>query len=263
MLLDPGDGTANGGVIGRHTRGDETGNDGAESVDVVGAPTSKPRAIFFLVVEQPRDAALHRVAVLFTPREGFEDVSGDVGTGRVNEFAEVPERQLATERLNVVDVKGGPSTVSRLHALHPRESAAFGVRRRLGRATKGEDNLGCVVDVGIRVVLELEGPATRLKSRFTQRPVALDLDLLTEEVARRRAQHRVFWREAGVGERGHRESGVPDGRLAGFESSARLVFDGKAFESGDSCVHDGVIKRVALETQRDERVDPGRLNTTP
>jgi hypothetical protein len=68
---------------------------------------------------------------------------------------------------------------------------------------------------------------------------------------------------AGVGEGDDRERGVPHGRLAGLEPALVAVVDDEALEAGQPTGDDRVVERAPADGQRDEGVDPWRLDPAP
>src|ERR1035441_5690194 len=76
---------------------------------------------------------------------------------------------------------------------------------------------------------------------------------------------------AGPGARAHsgppqredRERRVPHRRHARLEAPATLVVERKASQPLDPTTHHRVVQRHALEVQRDERIDPRRLDAAP
>ena len=179
-------------------------------------------------------------------------MGGDVHARGVDELPEVAEGQLPTQRLGVVDVEGAPSPVTALHALDPGEPPLDGGGRVLIGSVEREHDLGGVVDVGVVVVGEFEGPAARGQRRPADGPVARDGDLLGEQVARRRDEHRVTRSETGVGEGGDGQGRVPDRGLASFEAPPPLVVDRESVKTRKARPHAGVVEGVALQPQGDQ-----------
>src|SRR5205085_3785170 len=135
------------------------------SVDVVHAPTSPPRAVVLLGVEQVLRAAFDGLRELGPMRgQGLERVRGDVLARRVDDGAEVAEGDPVEPVARVVGVERAPAAVSGLHAGDPVERAPAGVLAGPERAQRERDD-GGVVEVGVVVVLVLEGPATGGEAR--------------------------------------------------------------------------------------------------
>ncbi len=112
---------------------------GAGAVDVVGAPAAEPGAVGLLVPQQPVDAAV----ASGTPRrpacgEHLDHVRGDVGGRRVDDRAEVAERQLAaSSRVLSASNAPQPPSCDCIPTTQPTPrsaaaSAASGRRRRRG-----------------------------------------------------------------------------------------------------------------------------------
>ena len=85
-----------------HAGRDQAGHHRAGAVDVVRAPPAEPRPVAFLRPQQPGHAAAHRLAA-GQPLGGqrLDRVRGDVGRRRVDDLAEVAERQLGDQRLTL------------------------------------------------------------------------------------------------------------------------------------------------------------------
>ena len=130
-----------------------------------------------------------------------------------------------------------------------------------------EHDLGGVVDVGVDVVGELEGPAGRVEIGSLHRPVAAHADLFGEHPADAARDGRVVDRHARVEQRDDGEAGVPDRRLAGLEpadAAVRCVFvDEEAVQALDRRRDHRVVQRVAQQVQGEDRVDPRRLDAAP
>ena len=105
--------------------------------------------------------------------EHLDDMGGDVGRRRVDDLAEVAERQPVGERAGVVDVEGAPAPVLGLHAEVPAHRAAHRglhpLRVGVLDPAQREHHLGGVVDVRVVVVVELERPAAGRELRAAAR----------------------------------------------------------------------------------------------
>src|SRR5207245_8896585 len=92
--------------------------------------------------------------------------------------------------------------------------------------TKRERDDYRVVDVRIKVVLELECPASRCKLRHADRPVAVRIrDLLLQQPPARGAQLRMVGGDTRRAEPEHRARRGPDRRLAGLGPAPCAVVD--------------------------------------
>ena len=122
---------------------------------------------------------------------------------------------------------------------------------------------GRVVDVGIEVVLVLERPAARGEAGVADRPVALDRDLLAEEVVAGLATSRMVGGDAAgaQGERGERR--VPDRRLARLGPQPLAVLDDEALPALDCLAERRVVEPVPERRERDDRPHPRRLDPAP
>ena len=103
--------------------------------------------------------------VVQTVAEGphhLEDASRDVLGGRVHQGLQVPKGEGVEPLLGIILVKGGEAAVFRLHAQTPVDAPLQGrlVPGRIRQAIlEGHQDHGAVIDVGIPVVVKLEGPA--------------------------------------------------------------------------------------------------------
>ena len=204
-------------------------------------------------------------------REHLDRVRRDVGGRWVDHGAEIAEGQLADQAAGVVGVEGAPPAVARLHSDHPLHAALDGRGQAgmlvRGAPREGEHDLGGVVDVGVDVVGELEGPAGRGEVGPAYRPVAGHRDLLIEQPLDGLVHDRVGRLGARVEQAGEGEAGVPHGGLAGLEPAVLavggLLADQEPVEAGDCRGQAGVLERIAEQVQREDRVDPGRLDAAP
>src|SRR5438445_257009 len=130
------------------------------SVEMVDTPPAEPGAVMLLLVEQPPQPALRRIAVAVLTAECLECMRGHVGARLVRHLAEVAERDLVEPHGLVVDVERAPAAALRLHADDPVEPAALRGRADAELAQRERDDRR-VVDVPIEVVLELDSPAAR------------------------------------------------------------------------------------------------------
>ena len=153
------------------------------AVHVVG-PHRRTTSRRLLVARQPSQPAPRPATPASLRRQHLHHVRGDVRGGRVDDLAEVAEGQRR-QRSRVLSASNAPQppsedcmpSVQRDAALH-RGFEPLAIR--VVHAPQRQDHLGGVVDVGIRVVGELEGPAARLEVRPPHPPVPRDADLLAE-----------------------------------------------------------------------------------
>ena len=130
-----------------------------------------------------------------------------------------------------------------------------------------------VIDVGIDIVVELEGPAAGGRVGVLHLPVAAAEDLLLQHPFARPDERGMVRGEPGVLQRDRGQAGVPDGRQAGLgPQHARRVGAGLAgerllarevAEARQPLLHDGMVERIAQGAQGQQRVDPGRLDAGP
>jgi hypothetical protein len=137
-------------------------------------------------------------------------VAGDVDARRIDDGAEVYERDLVQPVRVVVLVECAPAAVSRLHSLDPvagtRDGGPAGPE-----LVEGDRDHRCVVDVRVEVVVVLERPAPGLHAWELHRPVAASPDLLPEEPLRSLVESRLVGGHSCGPQGDQREAGVPDG----------------------------------------------------
>ena len=189
-------------------------------------------------------------------------MGGDVGGRLVGDLAEVAERELVEPERLVVRVEGAPAAAARLHPGRPREAAVDGVAPAVAAAQGERDHCG-VVDVGIEIVLELEGPAAGRELGAAHGPVAAHGDLLVLEPLGRAHERGVLGAETRVAQRQHGEAGVPDRRLAGLGPEAAALVDDEPFPALDRSAQGLVLEAVAERDQHQDRPDPWRLDPAP
>src|SRR5207244_5198462 len=137
--------------------------------------------------------------------------------------------------------EGAPAAAARLHPGRPGQPALDCVVAAVA-APEGERHDGCVVDVRIEIVLELEGPAAGGELRPADGPVARNGDLLPDQPVGGAHERRVLGAEAGVPQREHGEPGVPDRRLARLGPEAVALVDREALPALDR-----TAERLVLE----------------
>ena len=106
-------------------------------------------------------------------------------------------------------------------------------------------------------------PSRRRELRPPHGPVAAVCDLLAEQPAGGSRQRLVVGRQPGVGERRDGEARVPDGRLARLDPAHRRPRARCSGRSRRAPSQGRIVESVAEEVQRDERVDPRRLDPAP
>src|SRR5205814_6245396 len=151
----------------------------------------------------------------------------------------------------VVHVERAPATAARLHADEPVDAARDGALLADPHSVQRERQDGRVVHVGVVVVLVLERPAAGRPVGPADRPVALDADLLREQVlpcANELAV--VVWDTAGA-ERKQGESRVPDGRLARLGPEPLAVLHHESSPPLDRLPDRWVVEPVAGRGPRD------------
>ena len=264
-------GSESAGDAGGHQRRD----DRAGAVDVVRAPAAEPRTVGLLRVEQPlaRRAWPRRVSARPQSPEHLDDVRGDVGGGRVDHRAEVAERQLLDQPAGVVGVERAPAAVARLHADRPSDAALdrradVGPRRRASAAQR-QHHLGGVVDVGVGVVGELERPAGRRRGRgrcTAQSPVTRTSSASSHSTA---ALHRRVVGSARR-RRAARSARAQVSHTGDWQASSRRITPSgvsrgsmKPSRPVERRDQRRMVERVAEQVQREDRVDPRRLDAAP
>src|SRR5450432_1188988 len=152
--------------------------------------------------------------------EAFEDAGGDVGGAGVDHGVVIGERNVAQKSAVVVAVESAPAAVAILHAEEPLKAAANGGfhARGVGKfhTLEGHEDERSVVDVGIKIVAEFEGPAAGLGVFIFYLPVAGAENLLGENPVGGAHQSGLVRGDAGLFERDHGDGGVPNGRDTGL-----------------------------------------------
>src|SRR5262249_32881438 len=100
---------------------------------------------------------------------------------------------------------------------------------------------GGVVDVGVIVVLVLEGPTSGREVGPPDRPVALDAHLLRKEVLAGTDELRVAVRDAAGAQREQREPRVPDRGLARLGPEPFAVLDHEPLPALDGLAERRVV----------------------
>ena len=145
----------------------QSGQGGAQAVDVVDAPTPEPAAVGLLLGAQIAVGGLQTAMVGAVAQLAvhFQHVRRNIRAGRIQHLAEIAERQCRKVIMVVVFVKGGPAAILVLHPGNPGNGAADGLLTafivgagQLGE-TQRQHHLGGVVHIGIPVVMELKSPA--------------------------------------------------------------------------------------------------------
>src|SRR4051812_5182714 len=240
----------------------ERGKRGSGAVDVVDPPAAEPGAVVLLLGQEPVEPAAYVVFVAALGSQRLDGVRGHVRARLVGDLAEVAERQLVEPERLVVGVEGAPAPASRLHPGRPGEPALDGLVAAVAAPQRERDD-GGVVDVGIEVVLELEGPAAGREVGPAHRPVALDRDLLGKQPVGCANERRVLRAEAGVAEREDGERRVPDRRLAGLGAQPVALVDREALPALDGLAQGLVLEAVAESDEHQDRPDPRRLDPAP
>ena len=250
------------------------GHGGAGAVDVVGAPAAEPRAVRLLRGEQPGDAAVG-AAPRRRRRAASISTTWAVTSAlrRVDDLAEVAERQRRGQRAGVVGVERAPAAVAATACPTVQRHAAVdggvapGPARDARDPAQREHDLGGVVDVGVVVVVELERPAARGQPGPAHRPVAADPDLLAEQPVGAAPHER-----GSVGRHARRRPArsaparcptPATGRPRAGGRAVRALTTVNAVEPGEAGPHHRVVERVAEQVQRDQRVHPRRLDAAP
>ena len=195
----------------------------------------------------------------------------DSRTGRIEGLAEVAERDLGENRLVVVLVESRPAPVSRLHCHDPLPGPLYrGVQPvppgAAGPQTGQHDERHArVVHVRVPGVGALERPAARRHRGHLYLPVPRRISLLLEDPLHS-ALHgggRVVVHLA-ILHRHERQQRVPYRRLAGVDVDAAVLLIGPVGIQGlEAFGNDGVGQGIALGLQRQQAVDPGRLDAGP
>ena len=198
--------------------------------------------------------------------KGFENASGDVGAGGIEHGVVIGEGDAIQNGPIVIDVEGGPAAVDGLHLEQPIDGAALAIGLRLGAGGRGvlegEQHHGGVVDVGVMLVGEFEGPTGRLDFGALHRPVAAMADFLGGDPAGGGGHGgaRGFGQVSHFTESEHGDRGVPDGGEARLVIEAIGGFGEQAVELGDGADEIGMVARIAERIERHDAVHHGGVD---
>ena len=196
----------------------------------------------------------------------LDHVGGDVLGGRVDHLAEVAHRQLGHDAPVVVDVERAPAAVAALHRQQPVDAAPDrGVRRAAGPPAGRARSTSAVSSVSGYQTLSnsKDQPPGRPRRGISHQSPKRSTSLASSHCAER-ARAGSSGRQARVaqGHRGQRR--VPDGGQAGLDPQAVAVLDPEgAVEARQAPRDHRVVQGVAQRVQRDDRVDPRRLDAAP
>src|SRR6516165_5437833 len=109
--IEPGDGLPDRLVAGLEAERLERRDDRGGAVDVVDAPAAPPRAVGLLLAQEVVRPARDGVSEAGDRRQRLERVRGDVFARRVDDGAEIKERDLVEPVARVVDVERAPAAV--------------------------------------------------------------------------------------------------------------------------------------------------------
>ena len=130
----------------------------------------------------------------------------------------------------------------------------------MGDAAKGNEHERRIVEIGIEVVPELEGPAAGLYTGVVHLPVARTENLLIEQPVGSLHQRGRIGAQARLLQRHHGDGGVPDRRDAGLNSHRVVVFDRQPRQSVDRPLELRVPRLMPEREQRIHRVHHRRVN---
>ena len=173
---------------------------------------------------------------------------------RVEQRAMIGERNVVQVIMCVIRVERAPAAIFRLHADNPvgGEAQRILIGQWVGPVERHGNN-GGIVDVGVEIVAVLEGPAARCDIFCPTGPVAPDIgDLGVAEPGRGLVHGLARRRFAGLHERQHRKTRVPDRRQAGLTPGLVVFFDQ---ELADRLAGDGVIGVIVGITKGPEGHD--------
>jgi hypothetical protein len=171
----------------------------------------------------------------------------------------------------VVLVECRPAAVRRLHRERPRQRIVDRTLQPLAvgiAAAKAGQHRQCdgrVVDVRVVQVGPLERPAAGRRVRHLDAPVAGHADLLLEHPLDRAAHTLALVQRAiAVLHRHQRQQRVPHRRFARLDVDRAVALVGPVrVQRFDPSFQHRVLERVAFLVQREQAVDPRRLDTAP
>src|SRR5699024_7564141 len=132
------------------------------TVDVVCAPATIPAApgCLLLAQESPDTVQSGWVTVFAETAEQGGDTGADVASRRVEQGAVIGKRNFVEVVILVVGVECGEAAVTRLHGAEPVRGSPDGVTvMRITGLHHGPGGRRRVVEIGIRIITELEWPA--------------------------------------------------------------------------------------------------------
>ncbi len=185
---------------------------------MVDPPAAEPTAVGLLLGAQVVDrSGHHRIRhVPAQMAQGLDHVGRHVGRRWIQGLAEVAEGNLPDQGAVVVHVKGRPGSIAAAHPQKPEGGPLQGpvhagrVCAGGAQARQGHHGHGGVVDVGIGVVLILEGPAARRDAADLDLPVPGGVDLLSQQVVQCHLDRGVLAVQSAIGHGHEAQHGVPD-----------------------------------------------------
>ena len=151
----------------------------ARAVDVIHAPAAEPGAARLLLAPEIIEGADHRRVLAREPklRERLDDMGRHVSGRRIEQLAEIAERDLGQDLLVVVLIESAPATAAALHGDQPIDAELDRLLNTLrlplrivAERRQGDQRNGGVVDVGVRIVRVFERPGAGLHIGKLQRP---------------------------------------------------------------------------------------------
>src|SRR5579875_1567543 len=158
-----------------------------------------------------------------------------------------------------------PAAILALHRKHPFDGAlhTFALTRFIGRASleQRKQHHGGVIDVGVKLVSELEGPTGGLRMRPLFGPVTFTADLFREQPIGAAAES-VVRRICRFAESKGGDCGIPNGGKAGLEVKAAFVIDEQAIKLSLRLHAKGMISRVAQQIESHDGILHGGVDRT-
>ena len=148
------------------------------TVDVVHAPSPKPRSIRFLLVADESKRLLHHrmILVVTVGSQHLENASGDVYRGRVQHGIVIGKRHVLEHHAIVVLVERRPPAVAALHREDPINGALDGLPQitsvRMLHMGQCQADHRAVINIWVELIVEFEIPAAGLPFRIFYFPVA-------------------------------------------------------------------------------------------
>ncbi len=186
---------------------------------------------------------------------------------RIDERAEIGEWHAVKQFARVVLIERSPRSVLRTHRYRPRNTAIHRVANevRIAAFDERQHDHRRIIDVGIRVVVELESPPVTAAKGIFDAPITGGVvrNLLLQSPFHGTLHRRMIFAKSRERECAQRPCRVPHRRHARLKAPAFFVVDDEAIETADAFLHHRMIEAEAHKIERNERIHPWRLNAAP